>query len=495
MVTDDDKCIQLDKLIEKSRDNVVPFKNSEFIKVNKNGTETFDHLAFSQHIANKYKIITLDGNIHYFNGEFYEHLNEDTVRQLTYNELPSLKENQNREVFYKLLAMTPRLNKRKQEPHKIVVSNGVLDLENGKLMEYSHEHITTSKIDVFHDPNVKSEELEKFIRSMADDDPQIEKLIYQIISYCLYKENFIEKTIFFYSTGADNGKNGGNGKSTLLDLIRHFIGRNNTTSLKFQDLGHEFKPASLMGKMVNIDDDMDNVFVKDTGNYKSIATGNDINVNPKGKKDFSFKPYNKLIFAGNVIPPANDRSYGFYRRMVIVPMNRTFGEHGHKIDPKLSKKLEKTEVQTALLNKCIEHLPELLENNRFTQVDKVDALLKEYEYDNEPMQQFLDMEGDRPIPPVDGRARETAYQIYKDWAKNYGYEVMKINSFTKELKRLGYTVERVWSPNKGYAIDFYHKEAKIIYDIAAFDTDKKYVTNDNVITPNKNSKIYKKIYT
>jgi putative DNA primase/helicase len=66
-----------------------------------------------------------------------------------------------------------------------------------------------------------------------------------------------------------------------------------------------------MGKMVNIDDDMDNTFIRDTGNYKSIATGHRINVNPKGKQDFEFTPHNKLLFAGNNIPPASDKSDGF----------------------------------------------------------------------------------------------------------------------------------------------------------------------------------------
>lgn len=471
------------------------FSKDEFITMNQNGTETFNHLGFSQSLAKKYNMVTIDGNIHFFNGEFYEHLNEDTVRQLTYKELPSLKENQNREVYFKLMAMIPDLKEKTQEPHKLVISNGVLNLETGQIMNYSHEHITTSKVNIFYDSKVESDTLENFIRNVADDDPQIEKLIYQIIAYCLYKENFIEKTIFFYSTGESGGKNGSNGKSTVLAMIRDLIGHANTTALKFKDLGHEFKPASLMGKMLNIDDDMDNTFIKDTGNYKSIATGNVVNVNPKGKKDFSFIPHNKLLFAGNSIPPANDRSFGFYRRMVIVPMNRTFGEGGYKKEIGLGKKLAQPEVKTALLNKCIEHLPELLQNGNFTQVDKADELLKEYEYDNEPIQQFLDMEGSRPIPPVDGRARQTAYQIYKDWAKSYGYEVMKINSFTKELKRLGYTVERHWSPNKGYSIDFYHKDATEIYDIASFDTHDKYIADDNIIKLSKNSKLYKKIYT
>lgn len=454
--------------------------------------DKFNHTTFSHNLASKYNMIMIDGNIHFFNGKYYQHLDEDTIRQIAYLEMPHIKEHQNREVFYKLKAMSIKFKDKQLEPHKLVVDNGVLNLKTGDLTDYSPQHISTSKIDVKYDKNVESAVLERFIRGVADDDSQIEKLIYQVIAYCLYKENFLEKTIFFYSTGTKN-KNGSNGKSTLLQLIQNFIGRRNTTALKFKDLGHEFKPARLMGKMVNIDDDMDNTFIKDTGNYKSIATGNVINVNPKGKQDFDFKPHNKLLFAGNNIPQASDKTFGFYRRMVIVPMKRTFGDGGYEKELGLDEKLNQPEILTALLNKCMEHLTELLETGEFTQVDESDELVESYQYENEPVRHFLDMEGNRPIHPVDGRAREVAYEIYRQWAKRYGYEVMKVHSFTKELIRLGYTVEMARSPFKGYPIRFYHKNSDVLYDIAPYDTDDKYSDKDNIIEPQKGSNLYKKI--
>lgn len=454
--------------------------------------DKFNHTGFSRLLATKYNMILIDENIHFFNGEYYEHLNEDTLRQLTYREMPQIKEHQNREVFFKIKAMKNDFEDKELEPHKLVISNGVLNLKTNQLMKHSPTHISTSKVDVEYIEGAKSEVLETFIKSVSDEDKQIEKLIYQIISYCLYKENFSEKTFFFYSMGTKN-KNGSNGKSTLLQLIRNFIGARNTTALKFKDLGHEFKPARLMGKMINIDDDMDNTFIKDTGNYKSIATGRTINVNPKGKQDFEFVPHNKLLFAGNNIPPASDKSFGFYRRMIIVPMKRTFGEGGYKKEIGLDRKLNQPQVMSALLNKCLDHLPELLETGEFIKVDESDELIQGYQYENEPVRHFLDMEGNRPIHPVDGRAREVAYEIYRQWAKRYGYEVMKVHSFTKELIRLGYTVERVHSPYKGYQIDFYHKSSEYLFDIAPYDTDDKYNDRSNIIEPRKGSKLYKKI--
>lgn len=70
---------------------------------------------------------------------------------------------------------------------------------------------------------------------------------------------------------------------------------------------------------------------------------------------------------------------------------------------------------------------------------------------------------------------------------------MKVHNFTKELVRLGYTVERVRSPYKGYGIDFYHKNSEVLYDVAPHDIDDKYNDKTNIIEPRKGSNLYKKI--
>ena len=47
---------------------------------------------------------------------------------------------------------------------------------------------------------------------------------------------------------------------------------------------------------------------------------------------------------------SNDKSEGFYRRMVIIPMLRKFGKDGQKKDPMLLNKLITPHNMSALLN-------------------------------------------------------------------------------------------------------------------------------------------------
>ena len=49
------------------------------------------------------------------------------------------------------------------------------------------------------------------------------------------------------------------------------------------------------------------------------------------------------------------------------------------------------------------------------------------------------------------------------------------------------------SPYKGYPIRFYHKNSKVLYDVAPHDIDDKYNDSSNIINPQKGSNLYKKI--
>ena len=61
---------------------------------------------------------------------------------------------------------------------------------------------------------------------------------------------------------------------------------------------------------------------------------------------------------------SNDKSEGFYRRMVIIPMLRKFGKDGQKKDPMLLNKLITSHNMSALLNLALKGLKEHLKTTR-----------------------------------------------------------------------------------------------------------------------------------
>ena len=72
--------------------------------------------------------------------------------------------------------------------------------------------------------------------------------------------------------------------------------------------------------------------------YLSPAfSGDEIEADLKFKNSFRFRPYCKLIFALNNMPRVDDKTDGFFRKIIILPCNRKFAEEEQ--DKNLKNKL------------------------------------------------------------------------------------------------------------------------------------------------------------
>lgn len=437
-------------------DNKNKFNPDDYYKGN-----NFLFYEFALFLYEKHNGCYLDDRPHIFTGKKYEPLEIDTVRKMTIKYIPSLKEQQNKEVYQKLKTLCGHNYQEQSPPQYIGLRNGVYDILNDELKAFSHEFYITNLVNVNYDKNARSEILERFISDISNEDKEVIELIYQMIGYGLYRDNFLQVAFFFYSPG-------GNGKTTLLKLLHHFYSAENTTALSFNDLNDKFKPANLQGKLVNIADDIDPNRIKDTGNFKIIVTGNYITLEFKGKYAFEFKPYVKLIFASNELPASNDKSDGFYRRMVIIPMLRKFGANGQKKDPMLFHKLKTEENMSALLNLALKGLKDTLENNEIIEPEVAKKTKEQYQHDNNPILQFIEDATDkeyRQLPVVEGRPTNRAYEIYQIWCPNNGYMPMNKSNFSKEMGKVGFKTMMKWSREKQKSVRFYYKEnTKTYYD-------------------------------
>src|SRR5699024_11145217 len=209
-------------------------------------------------------------------------------------------------------------------------------------------------------------------------------------------------------------------------------------------------------------------YIKETANFKIIVTGNFLSVERKGQDDYEFKPYVKLYFAGNELPTSSDKSHGFYRRMVIIPMLRTFGKDGQKKDPLLVHKLITEENMSALLNLAIKGLKDVLKRGEIIEPQITKETKKEYEVLNDPILQFINdasLDDYRQIPVVEGRPTNKAYEIYRIWCENNGFKFMSKPRFSRELSRLNYEMVVKWSKANKKSVRFYSKNnTECFYD-------------------------------
>jgi putative DNA primase/helicase len=220
---------------------------------------------------------------------------------------------------------------------------------------------------------------------------------------------------------------GANGKSTLLRIWEKMVGPENISSVTLTNLQNEFHRVTLQGKLLNIAAEVNPKTLEQSDYFKRIVTGDTIDAAHKGKPVFHFRPFTRLVFAMNRMPRVRDTSYGFYRRLLMVPFNRTF--EGTDADRELSKKLM-AELDGIFLW-ALRGLDRLIEHDSFIQPSTVSDMLSEYRRQNNPLVAFV--EDSCKLNPEAATGKDLLYSEYKQYTNEYGYASASKETFFKEL--------------------------------------------------------------
>lgn len=208
---------------------------------------------------------------------------------------------------------------------------------------------------------------------------------YEWFGYCLYRRYPIHKAAMLVGGG-------NNGKTTWLNLLEDFLGKENVSNESLQTLcTNRFAAAQLRGKSANIYDDLTDEEVENLGMFK-MATGNSPISAEVKHKQVRFQFYNtaKMAFACNKIPKAKDSSDAFFRRWIITRFNHIFvrGEDEVRdISLKLTDPLEKS----ALLLDALDGLRRLLKEGMFSNEESVEEVRELIEVYSEPVEAFVSM--------------------------------------------------------------------------------------------------------
>ena len=316
----------------------------------------------------------------------------------------------------------------------ICLRNGTLNTQNYELLMHSPNHNLKCKVDVSWDPEALCPRWLLFLDEIfAIDIDKMAKIqfVQEWFGYCLTPDNSQHK--FVWMVGA-----GGNGKSVMLSMLTHLVGRKNVSNAHIERLGDEFVRAELEGKLVNISAEMSANATMSDGYLKSIVAGDEIEAERKFKPSFSFRPYVRLIGATNHLPRLLDLSEGFFRRAIILNFNRRFGDDER--DPSLEKTLV-TELP-GILAWAVEGLKTLRERGGFNVPQSSAAALGQYRGESDTERMFVD---ECLVISVDDRARLSPAEIYGCyvvWCRRSGYRPKNIVNLGKRLAEFGIVKSR-----------------------------------------------------
>ena len=198
---------------------------------------------------------------------------------------PGILQRQRTEVLaYIRIKTHVQASELKVNPYIINLKNTRLDIRSSKCLEFDPSAIEFDRIPVVYDPSAYCADLDKMLNRVFCGDREVINLFEEMLGATLLKHNRYQKAFLFYGSGS-------NGKSTILDLVKTFLGQRNYSALALEKVTDRFNTAELENKLANIGDDVDNVTLKDTGTLKKLFSGNAIMIERKGERPYMIEPY------------------------------------------------------------------------------------------------------------------------------------------------------------------------------------------------------------
>lgn len=376
---------------------------------------------FAVYLKNNNHIIRINNQLHiYRNGIYVEGQSEIEAAMIEH--IPNLTRAKRTEIT-SYLDILIRKNIKPNNANLIAFKNGIYDLDTEEMREFSPDIIITNKIDYNYIPNAYNELADKTLDKLACGDKAVRALLEEAIGYCFYRRNELRKS--FILTGDKK-----NGKSTYLAVLKELLGDENTASLDLNELGDRFSSSSLFGKLANIGDDIADDFISNPAIFKKIVSGDWIKGENKGQKEFFFKPYCKLLFSANNIPRIKDKSGAVLDRLVIVPFDAKFSKDDPDFDPYIKYKLIQEDSLEYLIQLGVKGLKRVLDNQAFTESEKVTASINEYKETNNPILLFF-----KEDIKIINEPTSEVYKKYNEFCLANSFTPMSNIEFSKQVKK------------------------------------------------------------
>lgn len=208
----------------------------------------------------------------------------------------------------------------------IEMNYDLIEFKNGILNTKTQEFFTNKRqltqvpklnINLNWNPEAPGLEVEKLINKILDDPeyPEDKELWFRAVGHAFMGSNRIGKLVIV--TGPS-----GTGKSTLTTLLQRVFKTSQVPTSKIND-NERFTLHALIGKDINIDDDINNGILKNIGNLNTVITGNGLDIEVKGENrtiQLTNPQIPRLFANGNTLPPVLGE--GFERRLLLIHANR-----------------------------------------------------------------------------------------------------------------------------------------------------------------------------
>jgi putative DNA primase/helicase len=234
---------------------------------------------------------------------------------------------------------------------------------------------------------------------------------------------------------------GANGKSIFLDTLEHvFSSYAHRAPMRLfansEGEADRFSLADLHGARI--------VFAAETKAntrmnehvIKALTGGETLSGERKYAQPFTFRPTAKIWLGVNHNPTVSDDSFGFWRRVRLIPFNRTFSGDADDRELRDTLRQEAEGIFTWAINGCLRW-----QEQGLIAPDIVLQATKNYEMEEDPLTEFLQQNTKNEANAM--VLFSALYAEYKIWAKEQGITVrsqISGKAMGANLKKRGYDV-------------------------------------------------------
>lgn len=284
-------------------------------------------------------------------------------------------------------------------------------LRDGKFSELILDEFTPYQIDVEYDENAEVvEDVDKYICHLTGGDEEYRKLLLEILGHTLIVDPEFKRLLakFFIFVG-----DGGNGKGTLLQIIKTILNPKNVSGMSITELTDERYLPNFKGKLANLGDDIQDQAIndKDMKALKNLSTCDFISTRElyKNAEDMFFT--GSLIFTSNHILKSWEKGESYKRRVLWLPMYTKV----KKKDPKFITKLTNDKALRYWVRLMVEGYKRLYVQSEFTESERVNDFNEKYHRENNPALDYID---GMTKEDFEGKPIKDVYDDYEQWCEN-----------------------------------------------------------------------------
>lgn len=330
------------------------------------------------------------------------------------------------ELFIKAVELQVTFDDLNKYPaHWVNFQNGFYDPISMKMIPHDPKYKAINQVQMPFEPDEKpaGAYMEEWLR-FALDHPRNREMFLQFCGYCLTRDTRQQKFLVLLGEG-------GTGKSTAIRLPETIIGEENVSNISLLELTQRFSSYGLLGKLLNTCADLEVTALEDTSIIKKILGEDTIRAEAKGKDAFSFKSYAKLIFSTNELPIVKgERTNGFYRRLLVLPMDKVPEVKRPDLFDKLRQELP------YFLHLCMDALHRMYQEGHITESEQSEEAVQRLRMDSDTIQAFIiDKANDNP----EGRTERGAlFRAYTDYCEETERQPLNRNGFYRAMRFKGY---------------------------------------------------------